>query len=63
MRRKSFKKASKKVQMWVFPDFRDLLKKKAIDKGTDVLSLTRKLALDDDEEIFEPITKTFKRIL
>lgn len=55
-----------KVQMWVFPDFRDMLKRQALNKGMDVLSLTERMAksdLDDEDDIFEPITKTFKRLL
>lgn len=73
MRRKIGKKSNRdKVQMWVFPDFRDLLKREALDKGTDVLSLTERLAkkqkmpfkeIEEEDEIFEPITKHFKRIL
>lgn len=62
--RRIYKK--EKVQMWVVPEFKNLLKKKAIDKGMDVLSLTKKLAIKDieeDNDIFEPITKHFKRIL
>lgn len=71
MIRKIAKSNKDKVQMWVWPDFRDMLKREALDKGTDVLSLTKKLSNRqkmpfkdiEEDEIFEPITKHFKRIL
>lgn len=53
-----------KVQIWVDPDFRKMLKKRAFDQETDVLELTKNLAKGNFEDtVFEPLTKHFKRIL
>lgn len=62
--RPKLRSGSAKIQIWVDPGFRELLKDQAKELKTDVLALTERLAKkQDDEEIFKPLTKFFRRIL